>query len=95
MRDGFDARVDTPRGDWLDPGISREHAISLLEPYPAELMRATESGPVCHLRHPSPRGRARIGKPVEQERRHPARRGEAGGHMRDGLPRRARSGRSG
>jgi putative SOS response-associated peptidase YedK len=25
---------------WLDPNISREHAISLLQPYPAELMRS-------------------------------------------------------
>jgi putative SOS response-associated peptidase YedK len=23
---------------WLDPAISKEHALSLLEPYPAELM---------------------------------------------------------
>ena len=23
---------------WLDPTISKEHALSLLEPYPAELM---------------------------------------------------------
>jgi putative SOS response-associated peptidase YedK len=26
--------------DWLDPEISAEHAVSLLRPYPAELMRA-------------------------------------------------------
>jgi putative SOS response-associated peptidase YedK len=25
---------------WLDPAISKEHALSLLEPYPAELMLA-------------------------------------------------------
>jgi putative SOS response-associated peptidase YedK len=25
---------------WLDPAISKEHALSLLEPYPAELMIA-------------------------------------------------------
>jgi len=25
---------------WLDPTISKEHALSLLEPYPAELMAA-------------------------------------------------------
>jgi putative SOS response-associated peptidase YedK len=25
---------------WLDPTISKEHALSLLEPYPAELMVA-------------------------------------------------------
>jgi hypothetical protein len=26
--------------DWLDPAISKEHALSMLEPYPAELMLA-------------------------------------------------------
>jgi putative SOS response-associated peptidase YedK len=25
---------------WLDPTISKEHALSLLDPYPAELMVA-------------------------------------------------------
>jgi putative SOS response-associated peptidase YedK len=25
---------------WLDPTISKEHALSLLEPYPADLMLA-------------------------------------------------------
>jgi putative SOS response-associated peptidase YedK len=25
---------------WLDPGISKEHALSLLEPFPAEAMTA-------------------------------------------------------
>jgi putative SOS response-associated peptidase YedK len=25
---------------WLDPAISKEHALSLLEPYPADLMVA-------------------------------------------------------
>jgi putative SOS response-associated peptidase YedK len=25
---------------WLDPAISKEHALSLLEPYPADLMLA-------------------------------------------------------
>ncbi len=26
--------------DWLDPAISKEHALSLLEPHPAKLMVA-------------------------------------------------------
>ena len=25
---------------WLDPAVSKEHALSLLQPYPAELMLA-------------------------------------------------------
>ena len=29
--------------DWLDPAISVDHAVSLLEPYPAELMRAASA----------------------------------------------------
>jgi putative SOS response-associated peptidase YedK len=28
---------------WLDPAISKEHALSLLEPYPAELMAALQA----------------------------------------------------
>src|SRR5215831_15516949 len=32
--------------EWLDPGISREHALSLLEPYPADAMIAAPTSPL-------------------------------------------------
>ena len=34
--------------DWLDPDISVEHALSLLEPYPPELMRMQAASPLVN-----------------------------------------------
>ncbi|MFN8187457.1 MAG: SOS response-associated peptidase [Gaiellales bacterium] len=34
--------------DWLDPDISVEHAVSLLEPFPAGLMRARPASPLVN-----------------------------------------------
>jgi putative SOS response-associated peptidase YedK len=42
-------------GVWLDPTISKEHALSLLEPYPAALMVALPaSTPVNSVRKDDP-----------------------------------------
>lgn len=35
-------------GVWLDPGISRENALSLLEPYPADAMVGTPASPLVN-----------------------------------------------
>jgi putative SOS response-associated peptidase YedK len=34
--------------DWLDPGVSKEHALSVLEPYAAEAMVAVASSPLVN-----------------------------------------------
>jgi putative SOS response-associated peptidase YedK len=34
--------------DWLDPEISKEHALSLLQPYPSERMLATAASPLVN-----------------------------------------------
>ena len=36
---------------WLDPTISKEHALSLLEPYPAKLMALPASTRMNSLRN--------------------------------------------
>ena len=35
--------------EWLDPEISREHALSLLRAYPAELMVAARASPLVNV----------------------------------------------
>jgi putative SOS response-associated peptidase YedK len=41
--------------DWLDPDISKEHALSLLEPYPTDRMLATQASPLVNsVRNDSP-----------------------------------------
>jgi putative SOS response-associated peptidase YedK len=34
--------------EWLDPEISKEHALSLLQPYPAEAMIALKASPLVN-----------------------------------------------
>jgi putative SOS response-associated peptidase YedK len=34
--------------DWLDPDVPAEHALSLLEPYPAEAMRSVAVSPLVN-----------------------------------------------
>ncbi len=34
--------------EWLDPEISTEHALSLLQPYPAEAMVALKASPLVN-----------------------------------------------
>jgi putative SOS response-associated peptidase YedK len=34
--------------DWLDVNVSKEHALSLLEPYPAETMVAAAASPLVN-----------------------------------------------
>ena len=34
--------------DWLDVGISKEHALSLLQPYPAEAMVGAAASPLVN-----------------------------------------------
>ena len=34
--------------EWLDPAISKEHALSLLQPFPAEEMIAVKASPLVN-----------------------------------------------
>jgi putative SOS response-associated peptidase YedK len=34
--------------EWLDPEISKEHALSLLQPYPAEAMVSVAASPLVN-----------------------------------------------
>jgi putative SOS response-associated peptidase YedK len=46
---------DQAEEDWLDPDASLEHALSLLRPYPAELMTAALASPAVNsVRNDSP-----------------------------------------